>query len=438
MQFTIQNLGRLEEATIDLGKDLIVLTGPNNTSKSYTAHVIYGFSKYLVSAVSTVLQSALKQETDAYAELDVLAVVTGGLDVACREVARVYASVLPEVLAAPPSFTESAQVGLDFATDEADAARLRLQSTPVYMSELEGRIIINKAAGSGTWTGTRVKGTRSQQELSTHALPNLLVLEAANAFARVVFAGLTDPHIITSERSAIEVFSRELAAKRFGPMEQHESPPYPFAVAEGLKLAQQMALARNTISPYARHAEWLEHEILDGKIDVGPHGETLFTPTGTTQPLDMNLSSSSVKSLASLSFYLQRLARKGDFLIIDEPELSLHPSSQRKVARLLARLVRAGIKVMISTHSDYVIRELNNLIMLSADQTGDLRRKHGYGEDELLRPEQVGAYVFDGAHGRSIPLDQGGIEVRAIDEEVRAQNRASRDIYFSLFEKDDA
>jgi hypothetical protein len=41
MLFTLRNLGRLEEATIDLGKDLIVLTGPNNTSKTSVAHAIY-------------------------------------------------------------------------------------------------------------------------------------------------------------------------------------------------------------------------------------------------------------------------------------------------------------------------------------------------------------------------------------------------------------
>ncbi len=52
MRFTVKNLGRLEEATIDLGKDLIVLTGPNNTSKTYVAHAIYGFCYDLVWAVS--------------------------------------------------------------------------------------------------------------------------------------------------------------------------------------------------------------------------------------------------------------------------------------------------------------------------------------------------------------------------------------------------
>ena len=35
------------------------------------------------------------------------------------------------------------------------------------------------------------------------------------------------------------------------------------------------------------------------------------------------------------------------------------------MANLLARLVTAGIKVLVTTHSDYFIREINNFIMLT-------------------------------------------------------------------------
>lgn len=52
-------------------------------------------------------------------------------------------------------------------------------------------------------------------------------------------------------------------------------------------------------------------------------------------------------------------------LIIDEPELNLHPDNQRKMAGLLARLVNCGVKVLVTTHSDYLIRELNNRVMLN-------------------------------------------------------------------------
>jgi predicted ATPase len=44
--------------------------------------------------------------------------------------------------------------------------------------------------------------------------------------------------------------------------------------------------------------------------------------------------------------------------MVDEPELNLHPENQRRVARLFARLINLGIKVFITTHSDYIVKEL--------------------------------------------------------------------------------
>ena len=58
--------------------------------------------------------------------------------------------------------------------------------------------------------------------------------------------------------------------------------------------------------------------------------------------------------------------------MIDEPELNIHPENQRHIARLLARLVNAGLRIVISTHSDYIVREFNSLLMLGQD-TGELK-----------------------------------------------------------------
>ena len=54
--------------------------------------------------------------------------------------------------------------------------------------------------------------------------------------------------------------------------------------------------------------------------------------------------------------------------MVDEPELNLHPANQRRIARLFACLVNLGVKVFITTHSDYIVKELNTLIMLNHDR----------------------------------------------------------------------
>jgi hypothetical protein len=75
--------------------------------------------------------------------------------------------------------------------------------------------------------------------------------------------------------------------------------------------------------------------------------------------------------------------------------------------------------------------------MLSADKEGELLRKYEYDEEETLAPERVGAYMFDGTRGHALPIEPAGIAVTAIDQVIREQNRSSRDIYSSLFDRDD-
>ena len=54
-------------------------------------------------------------------------------------------------------------------------------------------------------------------------------------------------------------------------------------------------------------------------------------------------------------------------LMIDEPESHLDTANQIQFARLLAHPCEyRDATVLMTTHSDYIIREINNLIMLSS------------------------------------------------------------------------
>ena len=107
--------------------------------------------------------------------------------------------------------------------------------------------------------------------------------------------------------------------------------------------------------------------------------------------------SSSVRALVDLWFYLRYYARKGDLLIIDEPELNLHPRNQRLMARLLAMISRAGINILITTHSEYIIRELNYLIRMKSVWEEAITNNpdiiSGYDESMLMRHDEMNVYV---------------------------------------------
>ena len=111
------------------------------------------------------------------------------------------------------------------------------------------------------------------------------------------------------------------------------------------------------------HPEVLDDfaDIIGGEYTITQDDQLYYTPKGTRLKLTMVKSSSAVRSLLDLGFYLRHVAQKGDLLMVDEPELNLHPENQRRIARLFARLVNLGVKVFITTHSDYIVKELNTL-----------------------------------------------------------------------------
>jgi hypothetical protein len=84
----------------------------------------------------------------------------------------------------------------------------------------------------------------------------------------------------------------------------------------------------------------------------------------------------------------------------------LHPENQCRIARLLARLVNAGIKVFITTHSDYIVKELNTLIMLNGDKPHLKRiaKENDYRDAELITAAQVKVYT---AQEELLPLKEG-------------------------------
>lgn len=187
------------------------------------------------------------------------------------------------------------------------------------------------------------------------------------------------------------------------------------------------------------HAQRVQRSLAGGAYRVDPRtGSIDFKPyqprRGEMRPSTMGLhmTSSAVKSLFGLWFYLEYQASAGNILMIDEPELNLHPANQLQIARLLARLVNAGISVVISTHSDYIIREFNSLIMLHQTGGRSLQRKYKYHNDEVLDPDSVGAYLFDDQTIKALTTTpEDGIHATTFDEVITYLNTVNNDIFFS-------
>lgn len=65
-------------------------------------------------------------------------------------------------------------------------------------------------------------------------------------------------------------------------------------------------------------------------------------------------------------------ATKGSTLIVENPEIHLHPSGQAMVAKLLAKAAAGGAQVIVETHSDHVINSLRIAVKRQVLAASDL------------------------------------------------------------------
>ena len=131
---------------------------------------------------------------------------------------------------------------------------------------------------------------------------------------------------------------------------------------------------------------------------------------------------------------LRHVAEKNQLLIIDEPESHLDTANQIRLARLLARAVHAGLKVLITTHSDYIVKEINNLLMLSKDfkDKPKVLKKHKYSAHDYLNPDSVRAYVAENNSLTRCTIDRFGIDMPVFDTTIDAINRVSSELEVRL------
>lgn len=155
-----------------------------------------------------------------------------------------------------------------------------------------------------------------------------------------------------------------------------------------------------------------------------------------TSALPIQVTASVVKSMSGLIVYLKYIAQKNDLIIIDEPEINMHPESQLVLTKIFAQLANAGFRLLISTHSDYVIREFNNLIMGS--KTPQVARKLGYKAGELISKDDVSVYYFEVDEKtqrsmiRHLEVKESGFEAPSIDATIRRQSDIAETLFYKL------
>lgn len=155
------------------------------------------------------------------------------------------------------------------------------------------------------------------------------------------------------------------------------------------------------ISRMASVADLIERSLIQGEIavTVPEVGLPDFEYVRDSVITPMFRASSMVTELAPIFMVLRHYVQAGDVLIIDEPESHLHPEAQQQMAAALAFMVRSGLRVLITTHSHYMVEQLGNFVAASKLE-GDLRKRvlkldGAFGKEDIyLNESETAVYNF--------------------------------------------
>lgn len=452
MKLKIQQIGPIPEVSIDLTKKLTVFCGPNNTGKTYISYYIYALANVLIRTKDVItVEQVLKLQNEGIVTVAINFKVLSEIKDAMVGITN---NMLGQIYGLPDEKVKTYFEGLKVKFNETSEEFLQrvtscdLEIDGVVTSTI--KIHASKAADKNEITlrsdnNIVVDAERFSNAVMNNAMPFI--------YHYLALTPVSTSTIFPVERLATQVFCQELMAARIAPQgatvvttplsAKDRNARYPLAIWNSLQNANSLSSLQNTTSSYADLATELEEQLLMGSLAVDTHGEALFKANGAkSKPLPIKMAASVVKSLSALTFYLRYNASTNDLVIIDEPELNLHPDSQIRLARVFGKMINRGLRLLISTHSDYIIRELNNLIMLSSLSQADfesLKEKYQYDNEMKIAQNDVCAYLFkrnkrNKTEVKSIEVSREGFEVTTIDDTLRLLNHSAEEIYYSLIE----
>ncbi len=468
VKFHFKNIGPVKEAELELG-DLTIIAGRNNTGKTYLVYALYGFLKAWQSwsDFGRLLPRGLAA-LDGFSFLKQISrgVCEGAAEITVdcppfneqrarllRTIAAAYSKkVLPEVFKARGDEFKDASVRAEYAPggSEDDFPDSHYQMTDV------GEFSFTPAAGKVRATFNRAgPPSRDLDKKKTAAAleyvyKSFLLMDTIDA--------LPDPFVLTSERSGASLFLRDLDRARNQVVDRLQNmaaegvrddvAPYTFVnraasryampIKDNIDCARDIPDLRNDKSELWESRLFDDiKELMGGDYRV-VNDEVRFVSRTRDKNRSFNLplhrASAAAQELSGLYFFLRHTACKNHLLVIDEPESHLDTANQVQLARLLARCVRAGLKVLVSTHSDYLLKEINNLIMLGRDFPGKdkTRRRLKYAENDGLDPTRLRAYTVEKGGATLCEIERYGINMPVFDKTIDSINNASYELAFGL------
>jgi predicted ATPase len=117
--------------------------------------------------------------------------------------------------------------------------------------------------------------------------------------------------------------------------------------------------------------------IINGTLEINDMGELIFNKKDKTY--NINSIATGIKNFGILQLLIKNnYLTKNSILIVDEPEVHLHSKWQLKYAQFIIELIKNGVKVLITSHSPYMIEALQRYSELSKINSDFYIAEDGY------------------------------------------------------------
>ena len=483
---SVREFGPIAEAQVET-RPLTVFVGPSNSGKSYLAVLIYALHRcfsgagpgravadfhrrvkmdLMPSAIPSVEIEEIRSWIGAIESPDSIPPIPANIVDRVRRIvekgtglAHYFAQSLPKYYGLPDfrelhrhGASERTTIQLECGQTDHDPTRFAFDFTGENAPVVSGRIadsLVQKGAAIRSLREELAEDSsrwRTDDDSAGRAVLRWLVSQVADeAVAPVRVAA----HYLPADRGGMNrglhaIVGNLLAGAADPDLQGTDGPPsFTVGVADFLTRMSRAGAPGRLQSPkeLSDLAARVEDEVLEGRVEVVRNAvgfpRLTYRPRGSDRSLSLLQSSSMVGELAPIVETLRAGVQRDQVLIIEEPEAHLHPAKQATLTRLIVRVVRAGVRVILTTHSEWVLEALGNIAR--AAELGEDRAEKIAGEDAVLDPEMVGVWLFqDGGRGegssvREIGLDpEVGLYPAGYDEVADALHNDNVRIYNAI------
>lgn len=173
------------------------------------------------------------------------------------------------------------------------------------------------------------------------------------------------------------------------------------------------------------------HAIMEGEVRK-EDGKYVYLTEGVHMPI--SAAASSIREIAPLQLLASKVIMGQTAILIEEPEAHLHPNKQRMMADVVGCIHKTGAYVHLTTHSDYFLRRINELILFqryadshSEEEVTKLSERTGISTSFSIDGKKTVAYLVERQDdGSSKVVEQNlknGVPFTSFSDAVRESMR---------------